>query len=138
MSDPTTGVLPHSSPNLIYTAVEQQATNGTPYLTTLYSGSKLASFDLHSFWYRCVDDTVEGVVTVATECTITVAGFRNNQEVALASYSFTPTVANDALASMVEAVLPSKFVTLQNITFIQGDPNTQVIALDDISVTTHT
>ena len=111
--------------------------NGTPSLTTLYSGSKLKSFDLHSFWFGCVLQSVEGAAGVAVECTITVAGFRNGQEVTVANFTFSPIVGVLAVP-MIEAVLPASFAALQNVTIVQGDPTLQVVFADDFNVTTHT
>ena len=137
VDDPIVGTIPHSSPNLILTAVDQQVTNGTPSLTVLYSGSKIKSFDFHSFWFGCAANNVQPAASAVIACTITVAGFRNNMEVAVASYSFTPTVGMVS-APMIQAVLPKTFVNLQNVTLIQADPTEQVLTADDFNITTHT
>lgn len=137
LNNPLNGALPHSPPNVIATAAENQATNGTPSLTVLYPGSKLASFDFHDFWFGCDANTVEGAASAAVECTVAVAGFRNAKEVAVASFTFTPTAGETAATPMIHAVLPKTFVTLQNATLVQGDPAVQVILADDFGVTTH-
>lgn len=51
-----------------------------------------SSFGLNDFWFGCGAYTGEAAVALAIECTISVAGFKDtsNQEVALASYTFTP------------------------------------------------
>lgn len=61
-----------------------------PSLTILYPGSKIESFELHSFWFGCFLQNAEGESDVAVECEIDVAGFRNGQEVATASSPFSP------------------------------------------------
>ena len=130
-------VVPHSLPNVIVTGFEQQAVNGTPSLTILYSGSTIKSFDLHYFWFGCALNSVEGVVSTATQCTVTVAGFRDNQEVADASFTFSPP-AGDLAVPMTQAVMPGSFVQLQNVTIIQDNPTLEALNLDDVDVTTHT
>ena len=75
---------------------------------------------------------------MAVQCTILVAGFRNGQEVVDATYTFSPPVGETAAAPLVEAVLPAGFVTLQNVTLVQGDPTVEVLKADDFVVTTHT
>lgn len=131
------GVPAHSQPNAIVTANEQQLVNGTPSLTILYPGSPLESFDLHSFFFGCVANTAASAVDVAVQCTVFVAGFRNGQEVTVASYTFTPPTAA-VNVPMIQAVLPGSFVDLQNVTVIQDDPTIEVLVADDFNATTHT
>ncbi len=54
----------------------------------------------------------------------------------MASYTFSPPV-DEVSAPMIKAVLPKTFVTLQNVTIVQGDPALQVIVADDFGITTH-
>ncbi|CAD6587395.1 MAG: hypothetical protein ASARMPRED_003083 [Alectoria sarmentosa] len=97
------------------------------------------SFDLHSFYFGCAGNTAEGAASAAVECTILFAGFRNGQEVVDATYTFSPPMGGEtAAAPLVEAVLPAGFVTLQNVTIVQGDPTVDVLNADDFVVTTHT
>ena len=138
LDDPgNVGIPAHSAPNYIVTAVDQQASNGTPSLTILYPGSTIKSFDLHSFYFGCGLDSVEGLVGVAAQCTITVAGLRNEQEVAVASYTFSP-LAGETTVPLIQAVLPAGFTTSQNVTSIQNDPTADAFAADDFVITTHT
>ena len=81
--------------------------------------------------------TGEGLAGKATQCTIAVAGFRKGQEVAVASYTFSPPVT-DVSVPMIEAVLPGTFVSLQNVTIIQDDPVLNVLVADNFRVITHT
>ena len=81
--------------------------------------------------------TGEGLAGKATQCTIAVAGFRNGQEVAVASYTFSPPVT-DVSVPMIEAVLPGTFVSLQNVTIIQDDPVLEVLVADNFHIITHT
>ena len=137
VNPPTVGVPAHSQPNAIVTAFEQQATNGTPSLTILYPGSCIKSFDLHSFYFGCPANTAATAADVAIQCTIFVAGFRNDKEVAVATYTFTPPTP-PVDVPMIQAVLPGSFVELQNVTIIQDDPTLEVLAADNFVVTTHT
>ena len=130
------GVSTHSTLSDIATLVTSQAVNGTPSLRIL-PGSRINSFDLPSFWFGCVLNTVEDLAGKATQCTIAVAGFRKEQEVAVASYTFLPPVI-DVSVLMIEAVLPDTFVSLQNVTRIQDDPVLTVLVADSFHVVNHT
>lgn len=83
------GVAPHSPPNNIITGASFQSTNGTPSITVAPPYTK---FSLNSFWFGCDAELQEAVVNVATQCTITLAAFEeaSEEEVAVASYTFTP------------------------------------------------
>ena len=131
------GVIPQSLANETVTGFERQSVNGTPSLTILYPGSKIKSFDLHSFYLGCSLNSVEGAAGVPTQCTTTVAGFRNDKEVAVASFIFSP-LAGKVAVPMIKAVLPGDFVLLQNVTIIQDNPTLEALQLDDVNVTTHT
>ena len=138
LNNPATGVIPHSPPNVIVTGTAPEEENGTASLTVLYPGSKVNSFDLHYFWFGCALDTVEGTVTTAIGCEINVAGFRNNKEVASATFDFVPTAGELTATPMIQAKLPNTFKDLQNITFAAPNPSMQIINADDFSVTTYT
>ena len=129
------GVSTHSPPNDIATLATSQAVNGTPSLS-IPAGSKIKSFDLSSFWFGCALDTVEGLVGKATQCTIDVAGFRKGQEVAVASFTFTPPVTGVSVPQ-IQAVFPDRFVALENVTIIQDDPALNVLVADNFQITTH-
>lgn len=130
-------MIPHSLPNGIVTGFEQQAVNGTPSLTILYLGSTIKTFDLISFYFGCALNAAQGLASVPTQCTILVAGFQNNKEVAVATYTFSPP-AGQLAVPMIQAVLPKTFVKLQNLTIIQDNPTLEALLCDDFVVTTHT
>ena len=59
---------------------------------------------------------------MATQCTVTVAGFKasGGQEVAVASFTFTPPENSLGQVPMIHAVLPDLFHTpLYNVTMIE-------------------
>ena len=63
-----------------------------------------------------------------------MAGFvkGNDQEVALASYTFTPPAVAAAPVPMLHAVLPASFEQkLVNVTMIQTDPAVNVLLVDN-------
>ena len=129
------GVSTHSPPIDIATLATSQAVNGTPSLS-IPAGSKIQSFDLSSFWFGCALDTVEGLAGKATQCTIDVAGFRKGQEVAVASFTFTPPVT-DLSVPQIQAVFSGTFIALENVTIIQDDPVLNVLVADNFKITTH-
>ena len=67
----------------------RQLTNGTPSVAVTVP---YTSWSLYDFWFGCVLRSSTPVVTQPLQCTVTVAGFVRNsgQEVAVASYTFTP------------------------------------------------
>lgn len=71
------------------------------------------------------------------QCTIAVAGFQNEQEVAVASYTFSP-LGGDLSVPLIPADMPAEFVALQNVTVIQNDPTADTLTADDFMVTTYT
>ena len=107
-------------------------------MTVKYPGSKYKAFDLESFWFYCRLTNPEGELDAPVECAVLVAGFRDGQEVASASYTFTPTVPQLLVPPMVEAVLPGTFSGLDNITLIPSDPELQSLHLDNVEYVLHT
>ncbi len=86
-----TGVAAHTPPNVIDTTSQQQGTNGTPSLTP---AAPYTSIGLVDFWFGCNLRSGQGAVAVQTPCTIVVAAFnKQDKEVAVASYTFTPPTA---------------------------------------------
>ena len=128
------GLAAHSKPNVIFTTqVTAQTLRGTPTLTVSYPGSQVTSFNLQSFYFGCTVPSVQTLAGAATQCSILVAGFNAaNKEVAVATYTFTPPATNMLNAPLIQAVLPSTFVWLHNVTIVQSSPTTQVLALDDV------
>ncbi|KAM0801130.1 hypothetical protein BDR22DRAFT_820988 [Usnea florida] len=64
----------HIPPNAIVTDSEQQSSSGTPSLTV---EEPYTSFGLTDFYFGCATHTDEAAANLATQCTITVAGFEN-------------------------------------------------------------
>ena len=114
------GTAVQSPPNDIATDATAQL-RGTPSMTIASPYTSVSPYD---FYFGCVQNTMEGTVAAAAQCTITVAGFKkgSNQEVALASYTFTPPLDPVDPVPMFHAVLPDAFhQPLYNITVIQND-----------------
>ncbi|KAI4282839.1 MAG: hypothetical protein L6R38_002640 [Xanthoria sp. 2 TBL-2021] len=137
LASPTSGSTPRTSPNGIPSSlVITQLTRGTPTLTVDYLGSKPLYFNFERFYFGCVTPTQQGAAQIAVQCSVLVAGFNAaNKQVAVATYTFTPPVANVAKAPMIEAQLPSGFVNLRNVTIVQSSPATQVLLLDNAKYT---
>ncbi|KAL8685632.1 MAG: hypothetical protein Q9218_007641 [Villophora microphyllina] len=133
LESPTSGSAPHTIPNgIATTTVTSQATRGTPTLTVDYAGSKTLFFDFFSFYFGCVIPAAQGVAQEAEQCSILVAGFdSNNKEIAVATFTFEPLATNLVKAPMIQAVLPTSFVGLHNVTIVQSSPATQVLLVDD-------
>ena len=121
------GVQVQSPPNAISATVTSQI-RGTPAFTVVSPYNYVSPYD---FYFICVAETEQGVVSPPARCTITVAGFRrgSNQESAIASYTYTPPPKDFVgKAPMIHAVLPDSFhAPLYNITVAQDDPLVRVI-----------
>ncbi|KAL6716655.1 hypothetical protein ACLMJK_006223 [Lecanora helva] len=116
------GVAAQSGHNYAVSEIVRNVLNGT---TSVVVASPYKSVSLLDFYFGCSTATANGVVKEAIECTITVAGFQKskNQEIALASYTFTPPVSPVKPVPMIHAVLPSTFhQALYNITFANSNP----------------
>ena len=114
------GIVKASPPMSALTSSQQQITNGT---ASFAVASPYKSFGLLDFFFGCTVHTGEGAVSVASQCTITLAGFVRNtdQEVALASFTFTPPESPVAPVPMIHAVLPPSFQqSLFNVTITQS------------------
>ncbi len=74
---------------------------------------------------------------MTTQCTITVAGFQrgSDQETVVASYTFTPPVDPIGQVPMVQAVLPSGFSSVYQVTVIQDSPTIQALGVDNLVYT---
>ncbi|KAI4203206.1 MAG: hypothetical protein LQ350_002082 [Teloschistes chrysophthalmus] len=133
LASPLSGLAPHTEPNGIATStVTAQALMGSPTLTVDFPGSTSLFFDLLSFYFGCVLPTGQGEVQAAQQCSILFAGFDAfNKQKAVATFTFTPTVTNLLQPPMIQAILPSSFVGLHNITLIQANPVTQILLVDD-------
>lgn len=101
-------------------------------MTTKFSGSKYKHFTLKSFWFACGLNNVQNAADTTKQCTILVAGFRGEQEIAAATFTFSPTVAQRLSAPMIKAVLPSSFANVDTVTMIQSNPTTQAFNVDNI------
>ncbi|KAL6717867.1 hypothetical protein ACLMJK_003952 [Lecanora helva] len=127
------GVKSQSGTNRIASSFEIQEMAGTPSIS-IAKGTPYTSFSPLDFYFGCGLNDENTAVTQAEQCTVTVAGFvaGKNQEVALASYTFTPPAVEVAPVLMLHAVLPNTFLQkLVNITIIQTDPALNTLLVDN-------
>ena len=121
--------------NRLVSNVLNQKQYGTPSISVA-GNSKYHSFAPIDFYFGCTVFTTTAAATQATQCTVTVAGFVKNQgqEVAVASFTFTPPVSPVGPVPMQHAVLPDSFWRdLVNITLIQTEPTTTVLLFDSFT-----
>ena len=91
-------------------------------------------FLLLQFYFGCNRKTAANLEDIAVQCFITFAGFKRDQQKAVASYTFTPTCTATVIANMMLAVLPNTFVNLTNVTIIQNVPVAQALPIGDVFV----
>ena len=123
---------------IVTTGVTSQTLRGTPTLTVDYPGSKVVAFDIQNFYFGCTLPLAQNNVNLATQCSILVAGFdENNREKAVATFTFTPIATKLTNSPMILASLPAGFKDLHNVTIVQSSPLNQVLHVDDIKYTTY-
>lgn len=95
------------------------------------------TFSLKSFWFGCDADLDQGVVNVATQCTITVAAFieAGGQQVGVAEFTFTPPLSVVTPVPMIQAVLPNDFENVYNVTIVRNNPSVIALGLDNLEYT---
>lgn len=129
------GFVPHSEP--IFIGPDSQSTNGTPNITVTPPFKTLSP---KSFWFGCDAATGQGAVDAATQCTIVVTAFKkaSDQEVAVASFDFTPPVDLSTKVPMVQAVLPDAFEDVYTVVIVQDNPSVINLGIDDFEYTVST
>ncbi len=95
------------------------------------------TFSLKSFYFGCDADLDQGLVNQAVQCTITLAAFKkaSNQEVAVASFTFTPPANLVTQVPMIQAVLPNGFENVYNVTIVTNNPSVIVFGVDNLEYT---
>ncbi len=95
---------------------------------------------MKSFWFGCDADLDQGAANQAVQCTITLAAFTkgNDQEVAVASFTFTPPENVLEAVPMIQAVLPSGFENVYNVTIIQNDAEVIEFGIDNLEYSVST
>ena len=118
------------------TSTEIQLKQGTPSFTV---AAPYKSFGLYDFYFGCAVRTGEPTANAAVQCTISVSGFvpKTNQQVAVASYTFTPPTLKPPIdpveqVPMFHAILPDKFHQgLNNVTVV-ADNKLAVLLVDNL------
>lgn len=117
----------------IVTDSQHQATNGIPTLTPV---EPYVYLELQNVSFGCALHTGEDVASTTVQCTVTVAAFAegSDEEVALASFIFTPPSLAVAPMLMEYAVLPLKFLApnVVHVTIVQDTPLTQALLVDNV------
>ena len=63
---------------------------------------------------------------------------KSNKEVAVASFTFTPPTNVLKAVPMIQAVLPSGFANVYNVTLIQTNPTVNALVVDSVGYTAST
>ncbi|KAK3669952.1 hypothetical protein LTR78_010124 [Recurvomyces mirabilis] len=114
-----TGVKPQSAPNVVTYDAIFQATEGVPSIYADYDDSIAESFRLKELYFGCVITNVETAASVANDCTVTVTGYRNEEQVASQDIVFkTGGLLGQAVtATMDKAEFGSDFANLDKVEF---------------------
>lgn len=128
------GIAPHSEP--IYVGPDPQPTV-TPSFAVV---PPYKTFSLKSFWFGCDADLDQGLANQAVQCTVTLAAFKeaSDQEVAVASFTFTPPPNLVTQVPMIQAVLPDGFENVYSVTIVQNDPSVIGLGIDNLEYTVST
>ena len=127
------GIVPHSKPIHIVSGIENQLL-APANLTVAYAKSPYKALTVSSFWFGCSANLIQGVVTPAVACTLTVSGFRAGSTTPVASqgFVFDPVVSNILTNQPVKFTLGPQLAGVQTLRFVQADAATSVMFLDDI------
>lgn len=115
LNESASGLIPHSDPNV---AIAVTTASTPPKLTALYSGSTTKSFLLSSVYYGCAAMTLQGVISIAVACNITVTGYKagSSSPYTTQTLKFIPEEPVDVMNPLTLGTFSSKFQTLQNVT----------------------
>ncbi|KAI4210074.1 MAG: hypothetical protein LQ351_007064 [Letrouitia transgressa] len=123
--------------NSIYYDVVTQLLLGEPSISKTYSGSTVTNFDLNSFTFVCVLQTLESVKGVGTNCTLNISGVKSKS--VKKSCKFVQKVGTLDITP-AKCVLGSQFVGLNSVAFetvpdipVAGD-EVVLTALDNVAV----
>lgn len=130
---PVIGIIPISPNNVAVYGTIAQTISNVATVTSVYSGSKIVSFSLQSFYYACT----AGFGKLPAECRVGVAGYdKKNNLIAYKAFNF-PSSTGVATATMSNAVLSSAFKGLSYIkfttTYVNNLPG--VTVLDNLQYT---
>ncbi|GAB7344153.1 hypothetical protein MBLNU457_2048t1 [Dothideomycetes sp. NU457] len=127
------GVPPFSAPNAIYYQIEQELSGG-PKIYADYDDSITDHFNFKSFYFGCVVATQEAAATTPVSCTITITGFRNNQQVVTQDATFNVNIGT--IEQNMEKVVLQGFGDVDAVTFATaaatGTKGTTAVTIDNL------
>lgn len=118
LNESADGLIPHSDPNV---AILVTTSTTPPTLTAQYSDSKTKSFSLSSVYYGCAAQTLQGVVSAAVACNITVTGYTAGSSTTQ-TFRFVPDEPVDVMNPLAFGTFSAKFQNLQSATFSVSPP----------------
>ena len=124
LNESTSGVTPHSSPNV---ALARNPPN------SLTGGPTTKSFSLSSVWYGCDLFSAQSLLAAAAPCTITVTGFKagSSSPVATQVLSFTTSQTVSLSSPPAFATFSPKFKNLHSVN-ITVEPSDVIFIFDNL------
>ena len=103
-------------------------------LTSLYTGSKVKSFTLNSFYYGCGVRLQQAAAEPAAACTVTVSGYAAASSAAVATqiFQFTPAEPLDFMNAPTLGIFNSDFTNLVKVSFEYTPSSTVLLLLDNV------
>ena len=125
----TLAISPESDPNFAV-----GFTSGASSLSIAYSGSKIKSFGLNSFYYGCATALGQGEAETAEPCNITVLGYRagSTKTVANQTFEFNPSLLGILASPPAFGVFSSKFQGLKYANFTFAPSTLTVFIVDNL------
>ena len=101
-------------------------------MTISYSGSKVKSFALSSFYYGCQTNLAQAAASVPVACNVTATGYKagSSKAVAVQEFAFSP--AEGLMAPLALGKLETAFQGLENVTYAQSPATLTEFLLDTI------
>ena len=123
------GLTPQSKPNFVFGVGSASSPMG---MTISYSGSKVKSFALSSFYYGCQTDLGQAAAEVPVACNVTATGYKagSSKPVAVQTFPFTP--AKGLIAPLAFGKFEAAFQGLENVTYAQSPATLTELILDTI------
>ena len=101
-------------------------------MTSLYSGSKVKSFALTSFYYGCQTNLAQAAASDPVACTLTATGYKAGSSKAVAVQAFTFSPAAGTTAPLAFGEFKAAFKGLDNVTYVQSPATGTEFLVDNI------
>ncbi|PWN41669.1 hypothetical protein IE81DRAFT_160005 [Ceraceosorus guamensis] len=128
-----------SYPNAVGTGFELTLLSPQiPQFSTIYSNSPaVGGFNLHSFYFSCVENLGTEFTAYATPCEFTVQAFKDGKQVSQKKLTYKPKMLIRSPMALATFASPD-FCNIDTVKFLVPKQLTKAILIDNVDYTTHT